>query len=774
MITENTPLVVPEAPAIQAGTEVKPTEAIQPRFDLFQHIPLADRGEFFTLPVEAQEQVKFYTEMMVEMDRAGSANAGAANIAARFQGRREGCSTQNLRRRHAEWIINGWRACYDRARWGHLLREDLELHADAERKVFLEFVAAFFQQNQRKCKPGYRKFLRHWYAGGSVPGYGTWREYWAKHGQNHLHACPRCLPHGWGYNNLIKLAKPPKIELALARQGTAAAIALLPPIPGTRDGLRPLEFVTWDDVDRDRKLYVPGYSIPVRLMMLANRCMASAKFLRAGCRPQLPNEIDPTKKQRLRASDMKLLLAVTLMDFGYPRDYISHYVLENGTATLLQAEAWALYQVTQGHVVCTYAQMEGGLVLAWDEKSKGNSRSKAGHESDHNRLHNDSADQRGQVGKDRDHSPAHLAIMERESVALAKIQSALAPSEAARLRLPFDSLEDGIAQAYRDLDLLNTRTDHRLEGFQRTLQWKLKGELDWRPRAELVNWLNQIGKTFEEVHPSLIEINPTPRLETPNERWSRLCEGIEFVKPPFAAIQSLLEDHKLCKVECGRIKFTLDGRTFEYWPERTEDVLLNYTDDKRHYLGWFVPYAMDYLILTTEDGGYAGTWRRMKIARLDPAALAAAIQTKKTILKTAITNVRRRDTLLPDSRMVQRNADLDLNLRVLSENGFLDQHTILPASASGTLDAAGDPSPETSHRADSNPCESTPTPAAPVPPVSTTTGITARPPFEIVHRERRRLNIDAAAVKQSDADRRAREENRRAKRAQFLTEQETF
>ena len=649
-------------------------------FGVFDFIPAGrERDEFYRLPDEAQAQIKLFAPLMAEIDAAPSANAGAKTIAGRINGRIDGCSTQRLRGRYAEWQITGWRACYDHARWGHILREDIELLNDAERTAFRDFIGGYFQQNQRKCKPGYRKFLRYWFAGGDIPGYGTWQKYWEKKGRHDLRVCPRVLPPGWSYDNLIRLAKPPQVELVLARQGTAAALALLPPIPSTRDGLRPLEFVTFDDVDRDWKLQVAGYTQPVRLMQLANRDMAAAKFIRAGCRPQLPNDFDPTKKQRLRISDMKLLVAVTLLDVGYAKNYISHYVLENGTATLFQEDAWALYQVTNGHVVCCYAQMHGGLVLAWDERAKGNSRSKAGHESDHNRLHNEAADRPGQVGKDRDHSPAELTFMEREAVALAKTRNVLAPHEFNRLRMPFPMLDQAIAAAMADLEKLNDRTDHQLEGFQRILQWRLKGELDWRSQAELESWLQQTGKTFDEVCPSLIELNPYPRLETPNERWRRLCLGVEFVKPPFAAIQRLLDDHELCKVKQGHIEFQKDNRKFEYWPEREADALPDYDDLPKQYLGWYVPYAMDYLILTSEDGGYVGTWRRMKLNRLDPEALAAAIKYKTSLLKTAVKNVRRRDALLPDSRMVTRNEALDVNLRVLSDNGFLDHQTIYSA-----------------------------------------------------------------------------------------------
>ena len=640
-------------------------------------IPTAERDLFFRLPFAAQEEVKLRLPMLAEI-AAGSSVRGAASEIVERIGVREGCTVKRLTSLYAEFERLGWRACVNKARWGHLLKNssDIELHEDAQRRQFLDFIGGFFQQNQRKNKPGYRKFIRHWQAGGEVPGYGTWPTYWAARGHAHLNACPHTLPPGWTYTNLQALAKPTKVELALARKGTSAALALLPPIPATRDGLRPLEFVTFDDMDRDELLCVPGYANPVRLLQLGNRDMACAYWLRVGVRPQLPNEADPAKKQRLRLSDMKMLEAVTLMDFGYPRDYVSHHVIEHGTATLLSQDASALYQVTNGHVVVCFSQMEGGLVLAWDERGKGNSRAKAGHESDHNRWHNEAADLPGQVGKDRDHSPAQNLIMTREAVALAQLQAAFTPDAQRRFKMPFACLEEVIANTYEILDRLNTREDHRLEGFNRIIQWRLKGELDWRTEEELLLWLAKIGKDFKAVQ-DLVDVNPNPRLETPAERWRRLCTGVVFVKPPFSAIRLFLDDHVNVKVENGSIKFRKENIQFQYWPERLEDALPDFADVRKQYLGWFVPGAMDYLILTSEDGAYLGTWKRMKLSRLDPEALTAAIQHKTSLLKQAIATVRRRDLLLPDSRMVNREADLDVNLRILADAGILNHEALI-------------------------------------------------------------------------------------------------
>ena len=99
-------------------------------------------------------------------------------------------------------------------------------------------------QQAQVREPAIRLLYRQWQAGESIPGYGTWQEWFM---DTHEHyplpqECPPDLPRGWSRQNLRRYI-PEDAELALAREGVSAARNLLPDVITTREGLRPLEVV---------------------------------------------------------------------------------------------------------------------------------------------------------------------------------------------------------------------------------------------------------------------------------------------------------------------------------------------------------------------------------------------------------------------------------------------------------------------------------------------------------------------------------------------------
>jgi hypothetical protein len=660
---------------------------------LHSAIPATDAAEFYALPKAVQQDVIDRLRIIDEI--SGATGRGAVDKLCRqhHSSTRRGFSKQSHWRYWNHWQATpDWHILIDRVKCPAAVIAEL---ADAAiRRQFIELVQGFCDGNQRKDAPGIRKFYRYWREGGKVPGYGTWRDYWAARGHGYVQTCPNQLPAGWTLANLTKLCARPKIEKTLARIGTAAAMNELPPIPGTRTGLRPLEFVTWDDLQRDKKVCVPGYPMPVRIVQLANRDTATARWLRFGIRPMLPSEADATRSEALRLADMKALMAVHLLDFGWPRDYVSYQILENGTATLPTADAQALYQISEGHLVCCYSTMQGGMVLAWDERGKGNPRAKAGHESDHNLWHNEDADAPGQIGKDRDHSPASGEITARHARDLTLAGALMSPAERARLKLPYADFYEAVDGTLAVMDRINNRLGHNLEGFQRVIEWRLKGAVDWKTEEELHVWLRETGHTLEDVCPKFVELHPTPRLETPMERWRRLTADIVFIKPAPCVIQQFLDEHREVRVDKGSIRLRFEGRDHIYWPPTNDDALPDFGDCKRTYLAWFSRFAMDWIILTDDKLGYVGTWQRTQIMRHDPVALSAAIKRKSGLLNKALANVRRRGV----KAMEDREADLDTNLRVLGDNGLLTTETIHQLSAA-SLTGSGDESARPSTRA---------------------------------------------------------------------------
>ena len=234
--------------------------------------------------------------------------------------------------------------------------------------------------------------------------------------------------------------------------------------------MRFLEYVSFDDVKHDKLIIVPGYTKAVELLGIGAMCFGSGNYLRFGLRPRLPSDEDKNRKEALRLSDMKLLAAVMLMDYGWSKDYVSYWLLEHGTATLPAELCRALYELTDGHVVCVFSMMEHGVVTAWDDRAKGNSRAKSWHESWHNLFHNEGANIRGQTGKDRDHAPASLPAMQREAVLLNRAGALMSPDQRARLKLPFTALEEAFNDTREIVNRSNNRIGHSLEGFHRIIR----------------------------------------------------------------------------------------------------------------------------------------------------------------------------------------------------------------------------------------------------------------------------------------------------------------
>ena len=152
--------------------------------------------DFQRMPPKQQERVKLFAEMMETMHVAilgGAPKNAAAREQAAANAHIDGCSTVNIKKRYYEWLEKGkdWRVLRDRALIQRLASDvDVELIDDLVRKQFFDFYGGFIQQNQRKNAPAYRAFLRHWFSGGKVPGYGTWPEYWTAKGHAYLTKCP--------------------------------------------------------------------------------------------------------------------------------------------------------------------------------------------------------------------------------------------------------------------------------------------------------------------------------------------------------------------------------------------------------------------------------------------------------------------------------------------------------------------------------------------------------------------------------------------------------
>lgn len=592
----------------------------------------------YDFPAEIQAHVRRWMEVARAVKAEG--RQGMVRIAEQLGA---GFSVISQYKKLAAWEASGrrdWRVFIDRRQFSDMW-ECNESSASLPPE-FLVWAAGQLLGNQRKSKPAHRGMIarwKRWRAGcedAAIPGYDEAPGV----GPNGKH------PLGWSYGNLMRRCDNSQAERVIARIGTAAAKSLLPCVPGTRDGARFLEFIFFDDVWLDRLVLPPGYLRPVRVLQLGGLDLATGYYLKFGQRPDGQADLDGVR-ERLKRRDFLCLVAALLDEYGYPADYDMHMILERGTATMSAAEAQVLYDVSEGRIKVGYTSMDGRMVLAWDEGKSGNSRGKAMLESWHNLFHNEQGSIVGQVGKDRDHSPAALEGVERETAALVKVGTMLPPEVRARLRMPVPSMSECYLQTLEVVRRINARTDHECEGFADVMLWRVPGTREWRDERELL-----------DVPAELVaQLEWSTRKESPAERLARLSEGVRIRRLPRNIWTRFYEDsHALCKVRCAQIEITAGGRKLLFGPQTPEEAAA--TPDGTEVLAYFSPNEPLMVHLTVGDR-YIGSWPRLeRIRRGDAAAVAEGIRRSRRFLNSAVARVqvKQAERMLAEERRMAENA----------------------------------------------------------------------------------------------------------------------
>jgi hypothetical protein len=569
---------------------------------------------------------------------------------------REGWSLVSLQRKLKAWRETGDDlTLVDRRRFKPLQQDGAVRSLPPE---FLSWAGGQLLGNQRKSRPAYRDILLRW-------------ERWRRTGES-KYAIPgydepprdagKGYPAGWSYGNLMREAQPPRVELVIARQGTAAAKPFLPLVHSTREGVRWLEYVFFDDLVRDRNIIVPGYLQPARMLQFGGLDYASGVYLKFGLRPDLPRK--DGVRDRLKRRDFLFLVASLLMEYGYPLDYVMHLVCERGTATMNRAEARLLYNLSNGQIQVGYSSMEGTFVLAWEESKSGNSTAKGPLESWHNLFHNYEGSFNGQVGKDRDHSPAALYGSNREAVALNKAALILTPDQRASLRLPYSTFGEAHIETLDTVARINSRRDHELEGFGKILLWRLRGsDMEWRPEAEILHLAPELR--------SHVEWRPVN--ESPRERALALSNGVRVgYIPPGALVRFYEDSHTAARVNGVDATIKIEGRTYHFGPDTPEQAVPDRSEITLHH----APVNPDYAIVT-HNGLCIGVWKRRRIPRGNTDALAAETRRKQIFLNEAVGQVRGKMA----EKLAEEQRRMDHNIDVLANAGLVPSDTVATLAA---------------------------------------------------------------------------------------------
>jgi hypothetical protein len=653
-------------------------------------IPEGDIAAFAGLPLKHQVEIRAMLQVFWRVDHAAHGQTmqvwhdaiAEANAYLEIRAAAARFKRQTLYAVRKAFLDAGkdWTACIDGRKAPEWDQAERQMMSDAGAKLpeaFVEHLQGLCMRHNRSSIQAVEELYRAWRRGDSIPGYGIWTSWYIR--EFPLQPMPQAapLPAGWSRRNLRRYMPQPA-ALETARRGVSAGAALLPSIIRTRQGLRPMEYVVFDDWRCDFLVHVPGVAKAVELHGILSMDVASAMALCYGVRPALPRA-DATC-EGLKRDDTKSLLVDLLLRFGYPLDYQMNVIVENGTATITPADAKAVEEVTQGQVKFHWTSMVSGTVFGWPDRPVGNFKGKAWLESFFNLLHNAAGNVAGQIGPHYDARPRSIPAREAELKALVRAQEALPAHlrETMQYRMPFPHIRDAKAGLDHVFHFLNHREHHACEGFDSVLKLRLSEHDTYRPVSELI----AAGHSPDAIR----ALNPRPILETPAERYVRLVKGYRFVRLPAASAPMLLAAHKEVVVETeGEINMGSKSSPVLYRDLRSPHLTVG-----RKFLA-YASTTNDAWVHLTDGRRYICSVARLHaVSMTDREALREASQEKYGQLKRVLKSVQRLDIDAP-----QRQADVDHNL-ALAESQYKGCTLLIPgATATAPASTSGVAAAET-------------------------------------------------------------------------------
>lgn len=382
-----------------------------------------------------------------------------------------GVPVVTARRRYDALRKEGWRGLVNRSLAGPAWynRTAASVPTVAERPAFLDCWQGIMQRYQGRDETGkaaHNALLRRlaaWEAGNAearIPGYEA--------------PPPRepftSLPAGWSYDNLMRPRhRLPAGEAAAARYGRGALTNHRLPVLSTRFGLKVGQVVVFDDQEVD----VSTNFLGVARQSFRPQCFDAQDYLSAaqplhGFKPVLVDEATG-KERHLSEQDFRWFVAAYLGRVGYRPDTGTTFLVEHGKAAIRADFEARLSHATGGLVRVERGGIGGQPAFAgmFEGQARGNFRFKATLESARVKLRNEMAMLPGSVGKDRRHAPEGNYGLERYNQKLLQAALVLPPDLAARLRFPLLNWWEFIAVAREIHRLIDARTAHDLEGWER-------------------------------------------------------------------------------------------------------------------------------------------------------------------------------------------------------------------------------------------------------------------------------------------------------------------
>ena len=509
-----------------------------------------DQIEFCKEPKSERLRIRDLLESFRTISRAKRKGDAFLAIAAVNRGR-FGFSVQSLRRLYTRYKNSN----YD---W-HVLKRDYRGAKPSKPNEFKEFFASLVVKCQGRTDVVKAArddlFYNYWIAGKHVPGYGTFAEFWQR--TQGARPFPKVItdrpPHtpAWSYRTLLRVVKTtvPREVRVLAANGDLHAHDHQMQLCRDRTGLKPLQYVTFDDVELDIQVLCKiGNTMEVRpLQAVMALDIATAKFLAWGVRPMLKEEdmkYFPSDAGRvLTRKQVNAVLMQILLQYGLPQNYPMKLLLENASGTLNAADRRMIETLLPARILFENTRMFDESYLGVECRAHGLPYQKGFIESSFQGLHTRIAGLDGALAPRYEfRNPASAAIAKQTEKVLDEARCKGISESLLKFKLltydEFLPIFDIIVANW------NARTNHKLQGFDYEYETLIGS--DFYNRNAAIKLL-----TPEQLSSAKF----VRRMESPAERWQKMSANIAFSKIEVPMVYPLLQsDKRVVTVRNGEIK----------------------------------------------------------------------------------------------------------------------------------------------------------------------------------------------------------------------------
>lgn len=624
-------------------------------------LPVHDLNGICGLPETIRRHIRTYLYIFHQLDQAKSLTKELKRQAETYSHRKGdgfGYSARTLQRRYSQWRDAGrdWRVLVPEWNNGDN-RLGLPKQAFEE---FVKFWVSFVSQTSRDAdgvKAAYDLLVHeHWLAGKRIPGFGdiaNWHERefgrpWVP--TRIIRDRKRLLPRGMTYDTLLRIYHEfmPKDERMLMHRGFHAAHSLLPDqVLRDRSQARWMEFIVFDDHRPDIQVIAqgesgqPDFAYP---QILVAQDLGSSFIIESGVLPRLTRDEDKTR-MGFNREHMQFLLCKIFQKWGLPEGYPVTLLVENAVAAISTADELAILEAFGGRVRVQRTGVSAHRLLGSGfNETVGQSWDKSWIESWFRAFETRLAMSKGATGRRFDYDPGELPGRIAEAKRLLKsVGNDLA--EARQFEMPLLWLDEFEDRMHRIIDILQLRTDHKLQGFDQVTEW-LDQSGRWLP-IEQLSALPPAERQQECVQ-------MVTRPECPAERAVKLYKANPTKRVDPAVYVHLMLSKRELKCERGRWVWRMPKGRDDLIFRDSENALCSAEFAAKNDGAKFLCYLNDDkdLLHITRDGAYLGAIaRQLRVDVTDREAIREEAARVATARNQSLSRVR--------SFLVDQEADLE-------------------------------------------------------------------------------------------------------------------